>query len=219
VCLFGFVSCFAGFAPAVTGITTGQKVKVEGWVVSRDAQSIKVNTIEMGEIAVVVTRYTKIHQPKGLFDIRKKQMPDSALLPGLRVKIKGIGNTQNQVIAESVSFSDADLRTAYAIQSGLIPVQNQVRSNTEQIASNQAHIESNQQQIATNQANIRSGQEQIANLDQRFFDLTQYAAKSTTLIYFSPGNGTVNLSGTFPARPSSVRLRLKRRASQATSSR
>lgn len=176
VCLALLVFCFGGFA---FGVTTGQKVEIEGWIVARQEQSLTVHTIERSDIAVLLTSYTKVQEPRGLLKVRKKQMPISALLPGLRIKVKGIGDTRNQVIAESVSFSDDDLRTAYAIQSGLTSVQNQVATNTQQIAANQANIQSNQQQIA--------------RLDQRFSDLNHYTVKYTTSIYFPPDSSTLSV--------------------------
>ncbi len=192
ICHWVLVCCLAGLAD---GITTGQKIKTEGWIVSRQGNLFTMQTIDAGDIAVLVTPYTKVHEPKGLFKARKKQMPRDVLLPGLRVKIKGIGNTQGQVIAESVSFSGTDLRTAQAIRSGLITTKTRVEANTEQIASNQAHIETNRQQIAATQVESRSNQQQIANVDQRVSDLAQYAVKSTIVIYFPSASSTVNRAG------------------------
>jgi len=186
VCLVALVSCLAGFA---FGITTGQKVEIEGWIVSRQGQLITLHTIETGDIAVLLTSYTKVQEPRGLLKIRKTQRPLSALLPGLRIKVKGIGDTRSQVIAESVRFSGDDLRTAYAIGSGVATLQNQVGANTQQIADNQ---ELNQQQIAANRTNIQSNHRQIANLDQRFSDLTQYFATYKTSVYFPPGSSTLS---------------------------
>jgi outer membrane protein OmpA-like peptidoglycan-associated protein len=189
VCFVVLVFSFAGLA---FGITAGQKIDIEGWVVSRQGQSLTVHTIEKGDIVVLLTSYTKVHVPRGLLNIRKKQMPVAALLPGLRIKVKGIGDTRSQVIAESVSFSGDDLKTAHAIQSGLTTVQNRVGTNTQQIAANQANIQSNQQQIKANQGNIQSNQQQIAGLDQRFADLTRYMVKYTTTVYFPPGSSTLS---------------------------
>jgi len=107
--------------------------------------------------------------------------------------VKGIGNTQSQVLAESIRFYKDDLKTAYAIKAGLIPVQNQVGGNTRQIAVNQSDIQSNRQQIAVNQADIQSGRQQIATVNRRVSDLTDYLVKSTTSVYFSSGSSTLSV--------------------------
>ncbi len=191
ICFVAIVFCLAGSA---FSITTGEKVEFEGWIVSRQEQSLTVYTLDMGNINVLVTSHTKVQEPRGLFKIRKKQMPLSNLLPGLRIKIKGVGDTQNQVLAESIRFSGDDLKTAYALKSGMIPLESQVADNTQRIAINEAGIHKNQEQIAANQAGIQSGRQQIAKLDARFSDLTDYLVKHTAFVYFSPGSSALSVS-------------------------
>ena len=193
VCVVALLCCLAGSA---LGITTGQKVEFEGWVVSRQGESFTVYTVEKGNINVLVTSYTKVQEPRGLFKIRKTQRPLSNLLPGLRIKVKGISDTQSQVLAESIRFSGDDLRTAYALKAGLIPLQNQVGANTQQIAANQA---SNQQQITANQANIQSNRQQITSLDRRFSNLTNYLVRYTSFdprFLWCPATGFPPSAGT-----------------------
>jgi len=193
VCVVALLCCLAGSAFSVT---TGQKVEFEGWIVSRQGESLTVYTVEKGNINVLVTSYTKVQEPRGLFKIRKTQRPLSNLLPGLRIKVKGISDTQSQVLAESIRFSGDDLRTAYALKAGLIPLQNQVGANTQQIAANQA---SNQQQITANQANIQSNRQQITSLDRRFSNLTNYLVRYTSFdprFLWCPATGFPPSAGT-----------------------
>ena len=63
VCLVFFLCCLAGLA---FGVTAGQKVEIEGWIVSRQGQLITLHTIETGDIAVLLTSYTKVQEPRGL---------------------------------------------------------------------------------------------------------------------------------------------------------
>ena len=185
-----FVGLPCGLARPAFGIAAGQKVEIEGLIVSRQGQLIALHTIEKGDVAVLLTPYTKVQEPRGLLKIRKTQRPFASLLPGLRIKVKRVGDTGSQVIAETVRFSGDDLRTAYAIQSGVTTLQNQVGANTQQIAVNQA---SNQQQITANRESIQSNQQQIASLDQRFFDLNHYTVKYITSVYFPPGSSALSV--------------------------
>ena len=173
------------------GVTPGQKIDTEGWIISRQEQSLTVRTLEKGDITVLLTAYTKVQEPRGLFKIRKTQRAIADLLPGLRIKVKGVGDTRSHVIAESIRFSGDDLRTARAIGSGVTTLQNQVADNTQQIVANH---ELNQQQIAANRANIQSNQQQIANLDQRFSELNNYLVKYISSVYFAPGSSTLSAS-------------------------
>jgi len=183
---FGLVLCLEVGA---LGVTAGQKVNIEGWIVARQGQSLTVRTIANSDITVLLTSYTKVQVPRGLFKIRKTSRQVSELLPGLRINVKGVGDTRSQIIAESVRFYEDDLRTARAIGSGVTTLQSQVAANTQQIAANH---ESAQQKIAVNRSNIQSNQQQIANLDQRFSDLTQYLVKYKTSVYFAPGSSTLS---------------------------
>jgi outer membrane protein OmpA-like peptidoglycan-associated protein len=171
------------------GVTPGQKVDLEAWIISRQEQSLAVRTLEKQDIIVIITAHTKVQEPRGVFKVRKTQRAVAELLPGLRIRVKGVGDTRSQVIADSIRFSGDDFRTAQAIGSGVTTLQNQVAANTQQIAANH---ELNQQQIATNRANIQSNQQQIANLDQRFSDLNNYLVKYKTSVYFAPGSSTLS---------------------------
>ncbi len=162
-------------------VTKGEKVEFEGWIVSRQGESLRVYTVGQEEVHVVVTPYTKVEEPRGPFKIRKTQRPVSDLLPGLKIKVKGIGSAATQVMAESIRFSNKDLETAHALKAGVIPLQIQVAANT--------------QQIAVNQANIRTNQQQIATHEKRFPELAEYTVKSTARVYFPPGGSTLSPEG------------------------
>ena len=58
---------------------------------------------------------------EGKFGLMKKGMAVTALVPGLKVEVEGVGNEQGQVIATTVSFKAQDLKTAQANQAGLSP--------------------------------------------------------------------------------------------------
>ncbi len=163
------------------GVTKGEKLEFEGWIVSRQGESLRVYTVAQEEVHVVVTPYTKLQEPRGRFKIRKTPRSVSDLLPGLKIKVRGIGSTASQVIAESIRFSNKDLETAYALKAGVIPVQTEVAANTLQIAVQQADIRTNQQQIATH--------------ERRFSELAEYTVKSTATVYFPPGGSTLSPEG------------------------
>ena len=178
-------------------VTTGEKIKTEGLIVSRQHDSVKMKTADQSEVVIVVTDYTKIFIPQGLF--RKKTMPTSSLVPGLWIKVQGVGNSPGHVLALQVSFSGNDLRTANAIQGGLTPVnaklevhEQQIQANVSNIQANQQHITANQQQIQDNRQNIRTNTYQVQKLNQRFVDLTEYEIRSTTFVYFPIGSSDLS---------------------------
>ncbi len=133
-------------------------------------------------------------------------------MPGLRVEVKGHDNGQGKVIADDIKFTGDDLKTANAIQSGLVPTDQKlaatdkkVEANTQDIQDNkqqiqisqqqiqisQQQIQTSQQQIQTNQQEIQSTQKQVegvqadaAALSKRFGELADYDVKGETTVYF-----------------------------------
>src|SRR5271166_4937426 len=90
------------FAAAVrkSQVGNGQKATVEGTIISRDGDLVKVVDKKDGStVAVRVTGTTKIERKKGL---GHKDMDVKALVPGLIVKAKGIRNADGQLEAKEI---------------------------------------------------------------------------------------------------------------------
>jgi OOP family OmpA-OmpF porin len=188
VCLW-----FTFYVAVAFGVTTGEKVKLEGLVASRQNDFLIVRTADSGDIVVQVTAFTKVVTPYGWFE--KRKMPVTDLVPGLWVKVQGVGNSLNHVLATQVSFSGKDLRTAKAIQAGLIPLDTKVQSHAQQIQTNAQDIQANHGEIQANRQNIQSNQQRTQQLDQRFSELAEYDVKYTAAVYFPVGSATLSPEG------------------------
>jgi len=178
------------------GVTNGEKVKVNGLIVGRNSESLTLKTTDSGNVVVVLTDNTKVEQPQGVLKIRKADMGMTALIPGLKIQVDGVGDDQNRVVAMTIKFSKKDLQTAEAIQAGLNPTQEQVNANSQDISANKQGIQANQQDIAANKVQIASNREAIdANqeaVNKRFSDLTDYDTKGTVTVYFASGSTSIS---------------------------
>ena len=178
------------------GVTNGEKVKVNGLIVGRNSETLTLKTMDSGNLVVVLTDNTKVQQPEGVFKLRKADMGMTALIPGLKISVDGVGDDQNRVVAMTIKFSKKDLQTAEAIQAGLNPTQEQVNTNTQDISSNKQGIQANQQDIAASKVQIASNREAIdANqeaVNKRFSDLTDYDTKGTVTVYFASGSTSIS---------------------------
>jgi outer membrane protein OmpA-like peptidoglycan-associated protein len=130
----------------------------------------------------VLTDQTKVVQPKGLFKVRKQEMGMTALMPGLKIEVEGIGDPQNRVVANTIKFSKDDLKTAQAIQAGLMPTDQAVQTNKEDIAANKVQIAANREKIDENEEAV----------NKRFADLTEYDVKHSATVYFESGKTTIS---------------------------
>lgn len=199
-----FVFCVA-LTPAVC-VTTGQTVKLEGFVVSSNGDSVTMRTRDSSDVAVTVTEFTKISTPKGLF--RNKRMPSESLVPGLWIKVQGMGSSPGHVIAKTISFSGNDYRTASAIKAGLVPVDMRFADNEKQIQANAESLQAHEETIRTHEQNIQANQQQIQDINQKFSKLADYDVKYSLNVYFPSGSATLS---------DSARNDLMQLARQATS--
>jgi outer membrane protein OmpA-like peptidoglycan-associated protein len=118
-----------------------------------------------------------VAESKGLLHLRKSSMAVTALVPGLKVEVEGVGDESGRVIATSVRFSADDLRSAQAIQAGLAPTEQKVQANAQGIQANQQGVQANQQQIKK----VASDE---ADLARRFGQLGDYDTKAEATVYF-----------------------------------
>jgi len=199
--LYSFFACAVAasfiLANSPSGLAQDQKLKLQGIIAGRSGEDLTLRT-DSGDKKVTLIDGTKVGAVKGPLKLRRGHEGTAALVPGLRVEVKGHDNGQGQVIADDIKFTGDDLKTAYAIQSGLVPTDQkleatdkQVEANTQDIQDNKQQIQSTQQQTQHNQQQIQSTQKQVegveadtAALGKRFDDLSDYDVKGETTVYF-----------------------------------
>ena len=130
-----------------------------------------------------------------------EQLSVTALVPGLYVHVKGNNNAQSQLVADSVKFNASDLKAAVDGQAGLVPTQQKVAQNQQQIQADQAKIAAQQQQLRQQQARIQAekvasaehvaeiaaNKAAIAEANARFGELDQYNILGEATVHFANG--------------------------------
>lgn len=164
------------------GLDNSEKVKIHGLITGRTGETLKVKTSD-GSVTVVLTDDTKVRKPKGL-GLRKTEMSFTALIPGLKISVEGFRDEQSRLVADTITFSGDDLKTAESIQAGLTPTQEEVDANQQNIAGNKV-------QIAANRENIASNEQEIQDVSKRFSDLTEFDTKGEASIYFASGSKSI----------------------------
>jgi outer membrane protein OmpA-like peptidoglycan-associated protein len=168
-----------------------QSVQLQGFIKARSGETIVLQTSESPELAVLLTDATQVGQVQGVLKARRKEMSMAALIPGLAIKVEGTYNSQNQLVAKSISFKGDDLKRAMSIQAGLHETQTQTQVNKEEIATNKESIAANQEKISANKAAIDAA---VA----RFGQLDDYYILDEITLYF--GNGKVNVEPQYEPR-------------------
>ncbi|MGA7291489.1 MAG: OmpA family protein [Terriglobales bacterium] len=202
----GLVTCTALLCMVLAGLaygeTNGKKMKVDGLIIDRSGENLTVKTFKGStNVTVVLADETKVEIPKGLLKLRHSDQAITALIPGLKVSVSGVG-TDTRVVAKTIKITKDDLRLAETIQAGLNPTQQQQQTNMSNIASNKQNIEvnnaaseqrsaDNKAGIEANQSDIAANQQDIEAANKRFSDLSEYDVKAAVTIHFPSSSSTI----------------------------
>lgn len=188
-------------ACALTLAADDENRELRGMIKSRTGETLVVSGSNGGAV-VVLTEHTRIKDDRGLFGLEKEALAPTVLIPGLKVRVDGVGDSKGRVIAQVITVDGDDLETAEMIQAGLHPTAEQVATNVENIERNRKNTQMNQQNIAVheqkisaNQANIAANKQQIAenmkDIEEntnRFTALAEYDVKAQTTVKFDVGS-------------------------------
>jgi OmpA-OmpF porin, OOP family len=113
-------------AVATSRVTAGQKQKISGIIVSREADNMIVRDSAGADVTVRLTSYTKMTERKGNPFRKAKAYPVTALLRGLEVEVEARGNDAGELVAEKIKFTDDDFGVARSLDSRVAPVETRV---------------------------------------------------------------------------------------------
>ena len=173
-----FVACLSAFGAG------GDDAQTKGMIISRTGETLIVSGPN-GRVTVVLTGDTRTKDDRGLFGLAKEEMADTVLIPGLKVRVDGVPDSEGRVVANTITVDGDDLETAEMIQAGLQPTAEQVAANMQAIESHKKHIAANQRDIAANQRDIAANQQNIAanrqQTDQNIKDIEEHTNRFTAL--------------------------------------
>jgi len=199
-----------------TGASTvgdGQKLKIDGIVIKRDADTFTVRGSDGAETEIVLTDKTSVKTDRKGWFRRDRNTGVSYILRGLRLKAEGKGNGDGQLVAESIRFDEQDLRTAQALESRVDPVETQAKSTEALAQSNQTRITEAEQSaqrlsgqveelsgvanaagaLAANaQQAAEQAQSDASTANQRINGLDDYEVYKTFSVNFKPGSARIS---------------------------
>jgi outer membrane protein OmpA-like peptidoglycan-associated protein len=110
-------------------VTSGQKMKIKGVVIRRDADTFTVRDLNGVDTVVRLDDRTSV-KTKGGFLRGGTNYAQTNILRGLNLEVEGRGNGSGELAAEKIRFSETDLKTARAVESRATPLE-QRASDTE----------------------------------------------------------------------------------------
>lgn len=120
---------------------SAQQTEANGIIKARSGEQLTLQNKDNTESTVVLTDSTDVGQAQGMLKKRSKAMSFASLIPGLPIKVKGVLNDQNQLVAQTIRFTGDDLKQAQAIQAGMHETNQQVATNQAELAKQNAAIQ------------------------------------------------------------------------------
>jgi outer membrane protein OmpA-like peptidoglycan-associated protein len=196
-------------------ISSDQKAKVKGTIVSRNGDLVSIYDKKAGTKAIVdVTDSTLIERKRGKAEFfRHKDMDVTALVPGLTIDAEGVGNAKGQLVAKKITFTPdefaievAEEQQIQANQAAAAKAQKTANSGVQQAqaaqgSANQAQSSANQAQASANNANnnaLAAGDVAVMDaaavqmVNKRVSDLDNYKTVAEAVIYFPADGSTLD---------------------------
>jgi OOP family OmpA-OmpF porin len=194
----GLVALLSATFTSTIQVAQGQSTQLQGVINGRSGATMTVQSAGSPNTVVLLTDSTSVGEVEGVFKARTKQMPMTALIPGLPVQIKGTVNDQNQLVADTIKFKGSDLKAAMDAQAGLQPTEQKVAANATQIqqsqqeiATQQAALQQQQAQLTEEQQKVAANKAAIAAANKRFGELGEYNILGEATVLFGNGKITV----------------------------
>jgi OmpA-OmpF porin, OOP family len=140
-----FVAVAALTVSVPTMAQVGRKQKIDGVVVSRDADKLVVRDINGSDVAVSVTGGTKIVEKKANPFRSAKTYPVTALLRGLEVQVEGRADGSGTMVAEKIKFTNDDFGVARSLDTRVAPVETRVTTSEGRLDTAETRLTASEQ--------------------------------------------------------------------------
>lgn len=156
-------------APTFRSVPSGAKMKFQGVVIERNADTFTIRDRTRTDYLVRITDDTSIKTYGGFLRGGKKY-PVTDILRGLIVEVEGRGDAQGQIVADKIRFNESDMRAAITSDTRVSPV------------------EENQQKIANQMDELyavaQEARQQVAAVNDRVSALDEYDVQESVAVTF-----------------------------------
>jgi len=180
-------------------VQAGAKTQLIGVVSTRNGDTFTMRDPGGAETTVLMTQSTKVTSDNKL---GKNPYPVTYIMRGLRVKTKGVGDSEGRLVADSVRFGEDDLRSAQSLQQTAELSQD----NQERIAAAEENAKRLSAQIEettaiANEANAKADAaaavatqafKDAAMANNRINGLDDYELVKTVPVLFAVGSSRLN---------------------------
>jgi outer membrane protein OmpA-like peptidoglycan-associated protein len=184
-------------------VPSGQKMTIKGVVTRRDADSFVVQDANGVETTVTLNDRTSV-KTNGGFLRGGTNYGVTAILRGLNLTVEGVGDGTN-LVADKIRFDERDLRTARAVTSNVVPVENRVgaaENRIGQVEQNSQRLSGQLDELAAISNAARGGAKAaqetadaavsgVNATNERISALDDYQVQNTTTVLFRVGSSVL----------------------------
>jgi OmpA-OmpF porin, OOP family len=183
--------------PTTRTFSAGEQVKIQGVIVSRQGDTLKLRANDESIGTVDLTKDTKVELKHGVFH-RKTAMDFGSLVPGLQIEAQGKGNDKGELVADKVIFDPNSMRASRQIDTRVSPIEARTGSlesrtgtlegRAGQMETRQGQLEDTQKQTQQQVGQVKQSADQanqgVADVNNRVSDLDKYEPKYSETVYF-----------------------------------
>ena len=166
-----------GPAPLYRPVPNGSKMKFQGVVIERNADTFTIRDRSRADYQVQITDRTSIKTNGGFLRSGKKY-PVTDILRGLIVEVEGRGDAQGQIVADKIRFRESDMRAAITSETRVGPVE----ENQQKIAG----------QIDELHAIAQEARAQVAQVNDRITSLDEVDQTESVSVTFKVNSAVLS---------------------------
>src|SRR5437868_6427603 len=124
-------------------VASGERMKIKGVVVRRDADTFTVRDLNGADTVVRLTDRTSVKSSGG-FLRSGTNYGATNILRGLNLEVEGRGGSNGELEADRIRFNESDLRTARAVESRATPLEERATASEGRLSE----VEQNAQKLS-----------------------------------------------------------------------
>ena len=189
-------------------VASGEKMKIKGVVVKRDADTFTVRDLTGNDTVVRLTDRTSV-KINGGFLHGGTTYGATNILRGLNLEVDGHGGSNGELVADKVRFNESDLRTARAVESRATPLEERAAASEGRLSD----VEQNAQKLSGQldelaavsnaarggakaaQATADAAVSGVNATNDRISALDDYVPQDTTAVNFRVGSSVLTADG------------------------
>ena len=158
LCALALALAVTGYAQEVNvlSVPAGQKMNIEGVILSMDAEVMTVRTFGNAVYKVFVSDSTELKEKKSNFLREAKKYSAVDLVPGLQVEAKGLGMNSGALAASEIRFRNDDHIVAQAMDTRVVPVENNLRNTQARLMETEERLSGQFQELSAITDMVRS---------------------------------------------------------------